>query len=52
MTTNAETFVRGMPKAELHVHLEGTLEPDHMFELAGRNGVELPYESPEAAVAR
>jgi adenosine deaminase len=34
-----------MPKAELHVHIEGTLEPELMFALAARNGVELPYAS-------
>jgi adenine deaminase len=39
------TFIAGMPKAELHVHLEGTLEPELKFELARRNGVELPYGS-------
>jgi adenine deaminase len=38
-------FIEGMPKAELHLHLEGTLEPELKFELAGRNGVELPYGS-------
>lgn len=40
-----EAFLNTMPKAELHVHLEGTLEPELMFELAWRNGVELPYDS-------
>jgi adenosine deaminase len=39
------TFIEGMPKAELHVHLEGTLEPDLKFELAARNGLDLPYGS-------
>jgi len=34
-----------MPKAELHVHIEGTLEPEMMFEFARRNGVSLPYPS-------
>jgi len=32
-----------LPKAELHVHIEGTLEPEMLFELAGRNGVSLPF---------
>jgi len=39
------SFARGLPKAELHLHIEGTLEPELMFELARRNGVRLPYES-------
>ena len=38
-------FIDGMPKAELHLHIEGTLEPELKFELAARNGVELPYAS-------
>ena len=38
-------FIAGMPKAELHLHLEGTLEPELKFELAARNGVDLPYRS-------
>ncbi len=38
-----EDFVRELPKAELHVHVEGTLEPEMMFALAARNGVELPF---------
>jgi adenosine deaminase len=40
-------FVRRLPKAELHVHIEGTLEPEMMFELATRNGIDLPYGSVE-----
>jgi len=42
------TFIDSMPKAELHVHLEGTLEPDLSFALAHKNGIALPYDSPEA----
>jgi adenosine deaminase len=45
-----EEFIRGIPKAELHVHIEGTLEPEMMLELSARNGVEVPF--PDAAAAR
>jgi len=38
-------FVQALPKVELHLHIEGTLEPDLMFELAARNGIQLPFES-------
>lgn len=43
-----ESFVRGLPKAELHLHIEGTLEPELMFSLAERNGVALPYANVDA----
>src|ERR1700728_2002438 len=36
-------FIRGLPKAELHVHIEGTLEPELAFPLAAKHGVRLPY---------
>lgn len=41
-------FIENLPKAELHVHLEGTLEPELSFALAEKNGIALDYDSPEA----
>ncbi len=42
-----ELFVKGIPTSELHVHLDGTLEAEMMFQIAQRNGVEFPYKSVE-----
>lgn len=41
------TFIQALPKCELHVHLEGTLEPELKFALAERNGIALPYADVE-----
>ena len=46
-----DDFVRGLPKAELHVHIEGTLEPEMMFEMGARNGLALPFGSVEEVKA-
>ena len=50
MEINVTAFIEGLPKAELHVHLEGTLEPEHIFELASRNAIELEYKTPQDVI--
>ena len=45
MSDSMRAFIEGMPKCELHVHLEGTLEPELKFALARRNDLSLPYAS-------
>jgi adenosine deaminase len=44
-TADLETFIRAMPKVELHVHLEGSIRPETLLDLATRNQVELPARS-------
>ena len=46
-----KAFISELPKVELHLHIEGTLEPELMFELARRNKVDIPFDTPEAVRA-
>ncbi len=40
-----DSFIEGLPKAELHLHLEGSLEPEQLFDLAGRNRIDIPFQT-------
>ena len=44
-SSNIVDYIKKTPKAELHLHIVGTLEPEHMFELAKRNNVSIPYKN-------
>ncbi len=45
MTNQISNFIKYTPKAELHLHIEGTLEPELMFKLAKRNNINIPYKN-------
>jgi adenosine deaminase len=47
MSTSIEEFIEGLPKAELHLHIEGSFEPELMFEIAQRNKKEIRFKSVE-----
>lgn len=51
ITSLAEQLINGLPKAELHLHIEGTLEPEMMLALGRRNGISLPWETVRQAAA-
>src|SRR5580765_6547389 len=46
-----ERLIRRLPKVELHLHIEGTLEPEMMFSLAAKHGAKLPYATVDAVRA-
>jgi adenosine deaminase len=48
MGTAIEDFIAGLPKAELHMHLEGSLEPEMLLDLSRRNRVQIPFDSVDA----
>ena len=43
-------FIKNLPKAELHIHIEGSLEPERKFKCAEKNGIELPYKTVEEVI--
>lgn len=51
ISDDLKDLIRRLPKAELHIHIEGTLEVDMMMRLAARNNISLPYRNLEEAKA-
>ena len=47
MSSQIIEFIKKAPKAELHLHIEGTLEPTHLFKLAKKNNVKIPFSDVE-----
>ena len=47
MTNQITEIIKNVPKAELHLHIEGTLEPELMFKLAKKNNISIPYKNVE-----
>src|SRR4029453_3088889 len=45
---DTDSLIKRLPKCKLHIHIEGSLEPEMVFALARRNGIRLPYPSVEA----
>jgi adenosine deaminase len=50
-TLKIDEFIKGMPKVELHLHIEGTIDPGLLLEMARRNGIDLPYKNEEEVIA-
>ena len=48
MDSELKSFIEGLPKVELHLHIEGSLEPELMFKIAERNNIVLEYDSVES----
>ena len=52
MTRIPESFIRAIPKTDLHLHLDGSLRLDTLIELARRDGVKLPADTPEGLLEK
>lgn len=51
MSSDTKAFIQGLPKAELHLHIEGSFEPELMFKIAQRNGIKIRFNSVEEVKA-